>query len=163
MLAMKYNITARYMDGVKVLGYLLETTEGTQAKVTKKKVEELALNKQILNCVAQRYEDGVVLKGVDCKISKIRNIYLKKENETVDTRGEIIARVVSGKSTLGYIIRTFNGDEKTVSRAKTLEIARKGLLRNARAQQSNDKMLLRGVNCELAKLQTIKVEEMVGG
>ena len=36
MLSMKYNIIARYMDGVKVMGYLLESTNGEQIRYSKK-------------------------------------------------------------------------------------------------------------------------------
>ena len=161
MLATKYSIIARYMDGVRVIGYMLEDTNGGHVRMSKQAVEKLALNKQIINCTAQRYDNGVVLKGIGCKISQLKNICLScKESKKVDKRGEIVKRVINGKNTIGYVILTYNGDSKTISRDKTLEFARNGAFKNARAQMSKNEILLRGVNCELAKLPIVRAEEL---
>ena len=165
MLATTYAIVGRYMDGVRVIGYDLETVgEGKRLRLPKKAVETLALNKQIINCTAQKYTDPktnkvmVVLKGVGCKISDLPCININKP-EKKDKRAVIVKRIVEGKYTYGYTVLTYSGEERDLTREQVMELARRGALKNARAQMLKGKLLLRGVNCELAKLPIKKVSE----
>ena len=166
MLATKYTIIGRYMDGVKVIGYELETTDGAKISLPKKTVEELALNKQILNCTAQKYVHPetskviVVLKGIGCKLSSLPSKNISKAKTKVDTRGVITERIVNGKNTVGYIVRWHTGETREYKREDILKLAREGYLKNARAQMLKGRLLLRGTDCELAKLPARKVSEL---
>ena len=165
MLATNYNIIGRYMDGVRVVGYELESTDGERLRLPKKVVEELALNKQIINCTAQKYtnpntgELTVVLKGVDCKLSSLPYVSMKKSKKKIDKRGVIVERLVEGKNTVGYVVQLHNGERKSFRREQIMELARKGSLKNARAQMFKGQLLLRGVDCELAKLPIRKAPD----
>jgi len=167
MLATTYYIIARYMDGVRVVGYEVESVEGHRDRMTKRQVEELALNKQIINCTAQKYtnpkknKETVVLKGVGCKLSDLPTIRLNKKSGEIDKRGVIVARIVDGKNTVSYAIRKYNGEITSVSRDNTMLLARKGALKNARAQRSKGELLMRGVKCDLAKLPIVKESSLV--
>ena len=166
MLPTKYYIVRRYMSGVSVVGYELQSVvDGSNIRETKDTVSIMALNKQIINCKAQKYRDPkthketIVLKGVGCKLSELPSTNLRKAEEDVEVQGEIVGRIVDGKHTAGYLVMLPSGKSKNISRKNTLELARKGRLKNARAQRSGGKLLLRGVNCELAKLPVNTLRE----
>lgn len=167
MLATTYCIIGRYMDGVRVIGYEMESVDGQRDRMTKRQVEELALNKQVINCTAQKYinpktnEETIVLKGVGCKLSSLPYISLNKNKGKVDKRGLIIERIVDGKNTLGYVVELHSGEVKNITREQTMMLARKGSLKNARAQMSRGELLLRGVKCDLAKLPVIRANDRV--
>lgn len=165
----KYIIKARHMRGVKVLGYYLESTrDGSRRLVNKESAQELALGGFITNCKAQVYNNDVVMKGVGCKISelpiidadtgKLRGVETKKK--TVEALYEITARVINGKHVLGYVIQDRGRVPIIKTKKEVVELTRRGLVSNARIQMSNGVPILRGVNCELAKINTIRASDL---
>lgn len=162
----KYTVVARYMDGVKVVGYHLIDSQGKEHAVTKETVEALALNKSLLNVSGQRYKNDIVIKGVNCKLSELPVIdahsgKLKGEenNKKKSSPGKftLTARITKGKSTVGYVLKDAAGVERRIKREDVLLLARDGRLANARAQSYEGNLLLRGVGFELAQLPTIKM------
>ena len=152
------------MRGVEVLGYYLEDKNGAGGFVNKETTQDLALRGLIVNCRAQIYNNDVVMKGVGCKLSrlpiidvdtgKIRGV---SEHKPVKRKTyEIVARVFDGKRILGYAIKSEDGVPVMKSKREVMELARNRLISNARIQMNNGVPILRGVGCELAKMNTIR-------
>lgn len=164
----KYIVIGRYAEGVNVLGYVLQDTiTGQTNLMPRSTVEELAMNKFIGNISAQIYGGKVILKGLNCKLSSLPNYdsngnIVTKQDKKCQTSEELklSARILSGKTTIGYVISVLNNgvecNKKKISREDTMKLARKGLISNARVQMSNGKPVLRGVSCELAKLPSLR-------
>lgn len=166
--ANRYEVIGRYMAGKRVEGYMVrDRSTGIAAVVSRNKVEQLALNGNIRNVTAQNYGDRVVLKGIGCKLSEMPNYDINGNlvetgwNEAQKQSFErIVARIVDGRQTVGYVIEVVvNGRSagfKELSRENTIAMARLNRLSNARAQMSQGRLVLRGVNCELTQLKTVR-------
>lgn len=174
------NIVGRCTSGVKVDGYVVKSIiDGTTKILSKEYVEQLALSKQINNCTAQIYDGKVYMKGVNCKLSELptytldgqpyikskkNNIRTQQTNNSTDIkwntmRIRIVGRIVSGKSVIGYNveIRTPQGiTYERIEKGELLKLARDGHIDNARVQKFNNGLVLRGYECDLAKLPVIK-------
>ncbi len=177
--SMLFKLEARVMEGVRVIEYILQTETGERVRLPKAMVDELALNKQIVDCSAQVYPDPktnkrvVILRGKDRKITDLPVID-RATGESRDSEAEkkatnkyqykIIASVTEGRTKNGYVLGrvTSTGDVKREikSRRQVMELARQGLIANARAQVADvngeKRLILRGVNCDLAKLPSIR-------
>lgn len=169
----KYEVIGRCTNGVNVHGYiLLDIQTGTKRMFSRQEVEELALSKTIKNISAQFYGGRVIMKGIGCKLSSLpnydTNCNILGNDENKQSNAEeirICARVSSGKSTVGYVIGLFRNNKligyKELDRYSTIMLARDGKISNARVQMSVGKPVLRGVNCELTQLKTVKYKETV--
>lgn len=163
---LKCKIITRYMDGVKVIGYGLIDNLGNHHVMAKDTVEQIALTKQIVNCTAQRYRDTIVMKGINCKLidlpvievssGKIRGEDDNNKKKIMKNQITLIGRITKGKTTVGYVVKTTNGEEKKLSRNKVLVLARQGKISNARAQLYGERLILRGVGFELTQLPVLK-------
>lgn len=163
----KYTIAGRYMDGTKVKGYYLIDQYGNGTSLDKERVEEMALNKQITNCVAQRYKDGIVMKGINnTKLSQLPVVDVSKTKElraeVKDSNARIgvfaiIGRIVDKKFIRGYILRDSNNSRYKIDRQKVIELAMSGKISNARVQMNNGEPVLRGVGCELSSLPSFRI------
>lgn len=163
-----YMAIGRYCEGVSVLGYMLRNGSTGETKLySREYVEELALTRQIGNIYAQNYKGKVILKGVDCRLTELPNYdkYGNMISQAVPNgeRHEAIivsGRVMEGKTTIGYVVSLIcNGvtvGKKTLRKDKVIELARTGHIANMRVQMSNGNAVLRGHNCELAKLPIYK-------
>ena len=161
-----YRIIGRSLCGVKVIGYMLENVMTFERGIySKKQTEELALNKQIVNCTAQIYKDKIIIKGIRCKLVELpdfneNGIQIKKKHMEDKHTIVIVSRVMRGKHNLAYVLeyRINNNtiDTRTLEREKVLNMAREGLIENARVQKLNNRYLLRGVKCELSQLPVIR-------
>lgn len=166
----RYIAIGRYTEGVNVLGYVLkELSSGSTALVCRQEVENLAINRLVSNISAQIYGGKIIMKGLNCKLSELTNYdstgnIISKQSKKLENKEDIVisARIIEGKSTIGYVVTLrSNGikcGEKRLSRDKVLELARNGYISNARVQMSNSKPVLRGVNCELAKLPSTSIK-----
>lgn len=167
-----YRIVGRYMSGVKVLGYYLIDTElGTGKSVTKSDTEKLALSKQIINCTAQRYQGKILLKGVNIKLNTLPVVDVSKTQklsaETPIKKPEkpgyaILARILEQKHVVGYVLIDEKHEKRHISRDKTIELASKGLVHNARVQMYHATPVLRGVGCDLSSLPGIRATRSKG-
>jgi len=163
----KYKVVARYMSGVRVIGYHLIDNNGNGKPVKKEIVEQMALDKQIINCVAQRYKGDIVMKGIDSKLTdlpvidatsgKVKGTDQNREENQNKNKLEIVARITKGKVTVGYMLRDRKGVEHKVKREDVLTLARDKKIINARAQMFNGELVLRGIKFELAQLPNIRI------
>ena len=168
----KYTIVGRYLDGVNVLGYAIQNKNTNDIKLLDRViVEQMALSKEIDNVSAQIYNGKVLLKGKNCKLSTLPNydsdgsLHRKDEIQLEDNEELVVtARITQGKSTTGYIISLRrNGeyiDKKSITREGLMRVAKEGYISNVRVQLSNKKPVLRGMNCELAKLPIYRQSEL---
>lgn len=62
---------------------------------------------------------------------------------------------MNGRSTIGYVIRNSGGQTKKIDRETALNLAKNNRLGNARVQEYNGKIILRGVGTNLSDLPTI--------
>lgn len=166
----EYVILGRCLNGVRVNAYVIKHTgTGVVSIVSKKETEYMAEKKQIINCTGQVYGGKILLKGTNCKLVDLPNYDLNGQLITKDkdisnkeiADLKIVARIVTGKNTVGYVIYKLdsngNVDKRSIEREKVLVLAREGKIVNARVQMFNSKPLLRGVKCELAQLPVVRV------
>lgn len=160
----RYMVIGRYTEGVNILGYMVQDMiTGNAGICDRKHVEMMALNKTIENVTAQVYNGKVIMKGLNCKLSELPkydkngNLIVAAQKQPAVTEEIIITdRIGDGKTITGYVVALINNgvkcSEARLSRDKVMELARDGKIANARVQMSNGKPVLRGVKCELAKL-----------
>lgn len=167
----KYNISAQYEiigrvpDGKSVIGYvLLSKIDGTTMICSRGTVEQLALDKKIYNATAQIYNNNVVLKGINCKLNQLPNYSVdgtritSKEKRSIP-KLRIIGRIQNSRIVSSYIVEyDSNGETKrrTFTKDEILDLARRGLIINAKAQLNNGELMLRGINEDLGSLKTYK-------
>lgn len=165
-----YKIIGRCLNGVRVEGYVVQDmVNGATTVLNKLETEDLVMRKLVKNCTGQLYNGKVILKGVNCKLVDLPNFTLdgkpiQKKDKTKERKVpsiRIVARIVKGKNTLGYVLYRTDSkgriQEAKVERSKVIKMAREGKIANARAQRSNDTYVLRGVDCELAQLPVFKI------
>lgn len=171
-----YQIVGRYMDGTEVTGYHLQSMDrGKSGRYTREQVAYLVGRDQVTNCSGQIYKDKLLLRGVgisldDLPVQQENGVLSRTENigkvrkgvSAADamTQVMIVKCVIDGKNTLGYIVQNAGGQTKYVDRATLLEMAREGKIGNARVQDYNGKVLLRGIDCNLNQLPIVKAEEL---
>lgn len=169
-----YTIVGRYMDGKEVTGYHLQSIEtGKAGKYTKEQVIYLVGRDQITNCTGQIYQDKVILRGngmsldnlpVQFESGKIKNTEQQgkiRRNEHIGQTMEkllIIGAIKRGKFTVGYVLRNAGGATKDISRDDLIKLAQEGKIGNARVQNYDGKILLRGINCNLDTLPIKQIE-----
>ena len=163
-----YQIVGRYMDGKEVTGYHLQSIDtGKSGRYTREQVVFLVGKGQIQNCSGQIYQDKVILRGVGMSLD---DLPVQQENGTLSrtdgvgkirkgataadvmTQFIIVGSLVSGRNTVGYVIRNAAGQTKQISREDALRLAKDGRIGNARVQEYNGRILLRGVGVNLNEL-----------
>lgn len=171
----QYQIVGRYMNGKEVVAYHLQDLEKmTDGRYTREQVCYLVGKNQVSNCTGQLYKDKVILRGVGMslenlpvhqestgEVSRTDNIGKVRKGSTaqdVMTQFMIVGAITQGKNTIGYVISNAAGETRDVPREQVLELASAGRIGNARVQNYQGKVLLRGVNCNLSQLPTTVLE-----
>lgn len=174
----EYQIVGRYMDGKEVTGYHLQSMEsGKAGRYTREQVAYLVGRGQVTNCSAQIYQDKLLLRGVGMSLddlpvqqengglSRTDNIgKVRKGTSAADamTQFMLAGTIVNGRNTVGYVIKNSAGQTKNINRATLIELARGGRIGNARVQESNGKLILRGVGVNLNELPSISADQADG-
>lgn len=178
----KYIIKGKYTDGARTLGWhLTSTDEHRSGRYSKEQVAFLAGKGVIENCDGlgiRGYEDdpedgvkvakGIYFKGKDCDLTtlpvfdmsgKFRNTesvgHIRKDDtvESVMKKVLLVGVCKKGKKVVtGYICKNSAGKTMFVPRDVVLTKAKEGLIGNARVQNYNGKVLLRGVDINLTEL-----------
>ena len=170
MVSSYYNIGAPYImigrviSGNKVLKYILkEANTDNEVILDKDITEQLALDKKIYNCSAQLYNNIVNLKGIQCKISELPKYDMngnKIETKKKDLKNymKLVARLQDGREVVGYkIVRVSDPESEIyIDRDGLLELAKNGILVNAKVQKDHDRVILRAKNGY--KIKDIKTE-----
>lgn len=160
------------MDGTSVTGYQMQSIEtGKSGKFTREQAAFLVGRGQVTNCDASIYQDKVIFKGIgvsleslpiirDGKVSNTDRIGHVRRDVTPEQAVNqlmISGVIVSGRNTVGYVIRNAGGQEKKIKREDCLKLASQNRLVNARIQNYNGKVILRGVGVNLNELPVINV------
>lgn len=174
----EYQIVGRYMDGKEVTGYhLMDLSTGNHRKYTKEQVAFLIGRGQVTNCTGRIYQDKVLLEGVGMSLN---DLPVQKEGGEL-TRTDSIGKIRRGTSAgdamsqvmiqsvivhdddsrrvIGYVATNAGGAQANLSRGKVLELAKSGRVGNARVQESNGRILLRGVGVNLSSLPVVKASD----
>lgn len=170
----EYQIVGRYMDGKEVTGYHLQSLDsGKSGRYTREQVAYLVGRGQITNCTGQIYQDKLLLRGVGMSLdilpvkqengdlSRTGNIgKVRKGTSAADamTQLMIVGTIRNGRNTVGYVLKNSAGATKKGSRADVIKLASEGRIGNARVQNSGDKVILRGVNCNLDELPVTNIK-----
>lgn len=168
----QYQIVGRYMDGTSVTGYQMQSIEtGKSGKFTREQAAFLVGRGQVTNCDASIYQDKIIFKGIgvsleslpiirDGKVSNTDRIGHVRRDVTPEQAVNqlmISGVIVSGRNTVGYVIRNAGGQEKKIKREDCLKLASQNRLGNARIQNYNGKVILRGVDVNLNELPVINI------
>lgn len=164
----QYQIVGRYMDGSEVTGYHLQSIEtGKSGRYTRGQVCFLVGRGQITNCTAQIYKDTVLLRGNGMSLEDLPIIREDGELRNTDSLGNIrkgtsavdainmfniVGALKSGRNTVGYVLQNAGCGIKKVKRDQVIKLAQEGKIGNARVQNYNGKLILRGINCNLDEL-----------
>ena len=165
---LQYQIVGRYMNGKEVTGYHLSClSNGKQGRYTREQVIFLVGGGRITNCEGQIYKDKVLLRGVGMSLDDLPVKYEDGKMKNTDQLGHIkrgsstdnvmanltiIGSLRNGRNTVGYVVRNAGGGEGNLSRDKVIELASAGRIGNARVQNYNGRVILRGINCNLDEL-----------
>lgn len=171
----EYQIVGRYMNGTEVTGYHLYSIEtGKTGRYSREQVILLAGKGQLTNCEGQIYKDKVLLRGING--TNLDQLPVQQENGDFRSSDDLIGRVKrgtepgnamtqlliirvlkDGRNVIGYTVRNAGGATKNIRKEDVVKLARAGKIGNARVQEYNGKLILRGVNCDLSKLDVAKV------
>lgn len=170
-----YSLIGRAMDGSEVSGYFLRDTKTMGTKfVTKEQMAFLVGGKRVENCTGQLYENSVIFRGVGFDIRSMpimRGEQVKAGGKVVEpgrarytaqqTMGQLTAThvVYEGRNVLGYVLSSATGPV-FLQRQRVVEIAKKGMVVNLRAQAYNGETILRGVNVNLNQLPKVTYEQL---
>lgn len=164
----QYQIVGRYMDGSEVTGYHLQSIDtGKSGRYTKDQVCFLVGRGQITNCTAQLYKDIVLLRGNGMSLEDLPIIREDGELRNSDSLGNIrkgtlatdavemfniVGAIKSGRNTVGYVLQNAGCGIKKVKRDQVIRLAQQGKIGNARVQNYNGTVILRGIGCSLDEL-----------
>lgn len=150
----KYDIIGRVINGREVVAYIVKDKLTESEQVLEKGIlEQLALNKQIYNCAAQLYNNTVVLKGINCKISQLPkyssddlSLIIDEPKELVQPSWRLVGKVQHGRRVTAYMLVSLL-DSKTLiklSKEEVLNLAKDGHIANAKVQRNGKSLMLRG-------------------
>lgn len=173
----EYQIVGRYMDGKEVTAYHLQSLEsGKAGRYTREQVCYLVGRDQITNCTGQIYGDKVILRG---KGMSLEDLPIQQENGSLSrttlvgkvkkgtsaddamTQLRIVGTLKSGRNTVGYIVQNAGCATKKLKREQVIELAKQGKIGNARVQNYNGSVLLRGVDCNLDELPIENIDSSI--
>lgn len=175
----EYQIVGRYMSGKEVIAYHLYSSEtGKGGRYTKEQVCLLVGRGQVVNCDGQIYKDKVILRGIGVSLDSLP---VQQDDGTITRTGSIgrVAKgtdggqameqvliqkaIINGRYTVGYIVSNSAGRLSRVSREQAFELAKNSRIGNARYQESNGKPIIRGVGINLNEIESISLEDLLGG
>ena len=149
-----FEIIGRVQNGTKVTHYVLrDNKSGLVEVLDKESVEQLAVDKGIINCKAQNYKDKITLKGIGCKLSQLPRydehghiiIERKTYNEKTIADFKLIGKIFNGRAISEYVLAPLNGQEiMRVTKDLVLELAESGRIQNVYTQTNKGEKMLRG-------------------
>lgn len=164
----EYQIVGRYMEGKEIVGYHLQSIEtGKSGRYSREQVCYLVGRDQVTNCTGQIYQDKVILRGKGMSLDDLPVQYEDGDTRNMERVGKIrrgtetseameqfliVGTLKAGRNTVGYVIQNAGCGIKKIPRQKVIELASAGKIGNARVQNYNGRILLRGVGCNLDEL-----------
>lgn len=190
-LDIKYNVTGRYMDGQKIIGYHLVGEDGSQLQETKDRVIWLINKGLILNMRIQiDAENNIIVRGKGVNLNNLPVFDITKQRFRGDSTSQTVAngkvsvekstipnankmgqytilkRIMYKNTCLGYVVQDYSGNVTRKKRDDIIELALQKLISNAVAQKyrkdNKQVLILRGVDCDLSKLPILIVDPVTG-
>lgn len=169
-----YQVVGRYMNKNEVVAYEIQSIDRDRSKkITREQLIFLVGAGQVTNCTGQLYQDKVILRGNGMSLQDLPVVQEGTGNtRNMDKVGhvrkgtgagqafnqfKIVGALKSGRNTVGYVIQNAGLGIKKVSRKQVIELTAAGRIGNARVQNYNGKILLRGVDCNLDELPSEQV------
>lgn len=149
------------MDGVSVKAYELVDTNGVLYRYTKEETEQLALKGLINGVKAQRCNGVVTMKGKDgFKIKDLETINIRQKEE-VDMRSTLVRKIKieNNREIVGYVLQNYDSSIDVRPLKDFIALAAMDKVKNIRINKSGSKMIVRGVNCNLNDIPTIKLSQ----
>ena len=163
-----YQIVGRYMDGSEVTGYhLMDISTGKNRRYSREQLAFLVGKGQVTNCSGQIYQDKLLLRGVGMSLDDLPVHQEGKGMTRTDSVGKIrrgttaadamtqlmiVGLIKNGRETVGYVVQNSGGATKRAKRSDVIQLASDGRIGNARVQNYNGRVLLRGVGVNLDEL-----------
>ena len=177
-----YYVTGKYMTGSEVTAYHLTSDSGQSLIVNKEKAILMISRGLIENMRVQYSDDEVIIRGkginlktipvFDMNKNEFRQSNAPKQGTTNKTTRQnpmsqyrIVKRMMFKTSCIGYIVVDAANRESRMKKDKAIELALKGYIINADAQkyipagETEPKIVLRGVGCEIKKLPAVLVDQ----
>ena len=164
----QYQMVGRYMNGKEVTGYHMQSMEtGKAGRYTREQVIYLVGRDQVTNCTGQLYQDKVLLRGRGMNIEDLPVQYENGDFKNTENIGKvrrgtsaadamtqymITKSITDGRRVVAYEVTNAGGAHKDIPRDDLIRLAGEGRIGNARVQNYNGHVLLRGVNCNLDDL-----------
>ena len=171
----QYQIIGRYLNGTEVVGYHLQSIDtGKAGRYTREQVCYLVGRDQVTNCTGQIYQDKVLLRGKGISLEDLpavnekgntKNIDKVPKKSTVEQAIEqfrIVGVFKDGRNTVGYIIQNAGGGTAKITRDQAIGLISHGKIANARVQNYNGKVLIRGAGCNLDELPSQQINGQAG-
>lgn len=170
----QYQIVGRCMNGTSVTGYVMQSIEtGKSGKFTREQTALLVGRGQVTNCDATIYQDKVIFKGIGVSLDSLPIIrdgsvqntdrigHVRRDTtpEQAVNQYMLAGVITNGRNTVGYVIRNAGGQQKKIQREDCLKLAQANRLGNARIQNYNGRIILRGVGVNLNELPVTKMDE----
>ena len=168
----EYALVGRYMDGKRVVGYHLQSADtGKNGRYTPEQFAYLVGRDQVVNCSGQIYNDTVLYRGKNG--TEINSLPVQQESGEISRtdvaghvrRGDtavdvmnkmnIVGRIRQGNALWGYRLRNNGGQVTDVDRDTVFNMARSGMIGNARAQFYEGRQIIKGVGVDLKQLPAV--------
>lgn len=169
-----YAVVGRVTTGTAVEGYIIigRNNQSNKFFINKSEFEILALSKKVYNCTAQVYNDYVILKGINCKISKLPRytrecvpiIEPKPVKPVNQATIKLEYKVRNGREVIGYIVKEKlpNGEIVTVykNRDDIVKAAADNKVFGVKCQSNAGRFILRAVDgYSLNQIPEMTIEE----
>jgi len=179
-----YRVTGRYMDGTNIIGYHLVGDDDSQSQESKERVIYLIGKGKISNMRVQiGTNNEVILRGKGVNLNNLPVYDVVKNKFRNDTHSQevansgvksndiqlgqykIVKRIMQKNKCLGYQLQDNTGALTKKGRSQVIKLATERLISNAIVQKyqkdanSAPELILRGVECDLAKLPILIVDD----
>jgi len=158
-LGKSYSVVGRYMTGSEVTAYHLRAGDGEQLYVTKERAVHMIGRGLIENLRVQYSGSSVIIRGKGVNLMKLP-VFDEKTQRIRGEAGEIkvkklgtmvITKAIQDRGkTIGYELKDASGKNLRVQISKVRELAKEGLIYNAKVQDyekdGKRRVILRGHN-----------------
>ena len=118
----RYKIIGRVMRGQTVLAYaVVDRHTNAKTLIAKNIAEEMALNKQFVNCFGQVYDNNINLKGIGCKLNQLPKynehgelIEIEEKHKKRMNDLRLIGKIQQGRNVVAYVLEAVNKAFKNI-------------------------------------------------